>query len=72
MIVSKLTGKGRTTIPQSVRIALHLRPGDKLAYEIVGQRAILTKKSRSKKSDDPFRTFHEWSSDADAKAYADL
>lgn len=72
MIVSKLTSKAQTTIPQPVRAALHLRPGDELVYEIDAQRVILTKASSSGKTDDPFRTFHEWSSAADAKAYAGL
>lgn len=72
MIRSKLTSKARTTIPQPVRAALHLEPGDELVYEIVYQRVILTKARTSGKTDEPFRTFHEWSSEADAKAYAEL
>ena len=72
MIVSKLTSKAQTTIPQPVRTALRLQPGDELVYEIVDKRVILTKASRGSKTDDPFRTFVEWSSEADAKAYADL
>ena len=72
MISSKLTSKAQTTIPQPVRAALHLEPGDELVYEIVDQRVILTKARRVSRTDDPFRTFREWNSDADAKAYADL
>ena len=72
MIVGKLTSKAQTTIPRPVRAALHLRPGDELAYEIDGQRVILTKARRSGRTDDPFRTFHEWSADADAIAYGGL
>lgn len=72
MISSKLTRKARTTIPQSVRAALHLEPGDQLVYEIVDQRVILTKARITSKTDDPFRTFQEWSTEADAKAYAEL
>jgi antitoxin PrlF len=72
MIISKLITKGQTTIPQPVRAALHLGPGDQLAYEIDGQRVILTKAKGSGKTDAPFRTFGEWSSEADAKAYAKL
>ena len=72
MIISKLTTKAQTTIPQPVRAALHLDPGDQLAYEIDDQRVILTKAKSGGKTDDPFRTFREWSSEADAKAYADL
>ncbi len=72
MISSKLTNKARTTIPQPVRAALHLEPGDQLVYEIVDQRVILTKARITSKTDDPFHTFHEWSTEADAKAYAEL
>ncbi len=72
MIVSKLTSKAQTTIPQPVRAALRLDPGDQLAYQIDDQRVILTKARGGGKTDDPFRTFHEWSSRADAKAYAKL
>ena len=72
MIVSKLTSKSQTTIPQSVRRALHLRPGDEIAYEIVDGHVILTKSRGGSKTDDPFRTFDEWSSEADEEAYADL
>ena len=72
MIISKLTTKAQTTIPQPVRTALHLEPGDELMYEIDDQRVILTKARGGGKTDDPFRTFHEWSSRADAKAYAKL
>jgi hypothetical protein len=49
-----------------------LEPGDELVYEIVDQRVILTKARNGGKTDDPFRTFHEWSSAADAKGYAKL
>ena len=72
MITSKLTTKAQTTIPQPVRAALHLRAGDELIYEIVDQRVILTKASHGGKMDDPFRTFQEWNSAADTKAYGKL
>ena len=72
MIVSKLTSKAQTTIPQPVRAALGLEPGDELLYEIVDGRVILTKARRGTTTDDPFRTFEEWNSAADNRAYADL
>jgi antitoxin PrlF len=72
MIVSKLTSKSQTTIPQSVRKALGLKPGDELQYEIVDERVILTKARRGEVRDDPFRCFEEWSSEADERAYANL
>lgn len=70
MITSKLTSKAQTTIPQPVRAALRLGEGDELEYRIQGRRVILTKVKPP--TDDPFRTFQEWYSDADEKAYADL
>lgn len=72
MILSKLTSKSQTTIPLSVRRALHLEPGDELLYEIVNGRVILTKAEHKPASDDPFATFSEWNSEADQEAYADL
>lgn len=72
MITSKLTTKSQTTIPQAVRVALRVREGDELAYQIDGTRVILTKAIGAKGADDPFRTFEEWDSAADRKAYADL
>jgi antitoxin PrlF len=71
MLTSKLTAKAQTTIPQPVRAALRLRAGDELLYTIEGKRVVLAKAVRQA-TDDPFRTFHEWDSDADRKAYAKL
>jgi len=72
MIVSKLTSKAQTTVPRPVRAALRLEPGDELVYEIVDQQVILSKAQGGTRADDPFRTFVEWNTEADAKAYADL
>lgn len=72
MISSKPTSKARTTIPQPVRVALRLEPGDELVYEIVDQRVIITKARESGRTDDSFRTFHEWRTEVAAKAYAEL
>ncbi|MDN5939606.1 MAG: type II toxin-antitoxin system PrlF family antitoxin [Salinisphaera sp.] len=71
MIVSKLTSKAQTTIPQPVRAALHLKPGDQLVYELDGDQVILAKAEEGT-SDDPFSAFSEWNGDADRKAYARL
>ena len=71
MITSRLTTKAQTTIPQPVRVALKLREGDELAYQIEGARVILTK-AQDVAADDPFRTFQEWDSEADRKAYGKL
>ena len=71
MITSKLTSKAQTTIPQSVRAALHLQEGDEIAYEIKENLVILTK-ANAGPGDNPFLTFEEWDSQADHKAYAKL
>lgn len=69
MIHSRVTSKAQTTIPRSVRAALGLKQGDRVAYQIDGERVILT---RADAADDPFATFSEWASDADVEAYAGL
>jgi antitoxin PrlF len=72
MIISKLTSKAQTTIPLPIRAALGVQPGDELLYEIIDGQVILTKARRGATTDDPFRTFEEWGSEADATAYANL
>jgi antitoxin PrlF len=72
VITSKLTSKARTTIPQPIRAALRLREGDELIYEIQGDRVVLSGARQVGDGDHPFRTFSEWDSDADRKAYGCL
>ena len=72
MITSKLTSKAQTTIPQAIRAALRLQEGDELVYEIQGDRVVLSKAHKLRDGDDPFRTFGEWDSAADRKAYGSL
>jgi antitoxin PrlF len=71
MLTSKLTAKAQTTIPRPVRLALRLQAGDELVYRIEGERVLMTKAARPE-TDDPFRTFSEWNSEADRKSYARL
>jgi len=71
MITSKLTGKGRTTIPLLVRNALGLSADDELVYTIKDGRVVLGKAGREL-TENPFATFSEWSSEADCIGYADL
>ena len=68
MITSRLTTKAQTTVPQAVRVALGLTPGDELAYVIEQGRVVLTKAAHSA-VDDPFAAFGEWDSPGDAAAY---
>lgn len=55
-----------------MRSALNLKQGDKLCYEIQGRRVILAKARGKRSGDDPFKTFLEWDSEVDRRAYADL
>jgi antitoxin PrlF len=71
MIKSKLTTKAQTTIPRPVRDALRLQVGDEIAYQIEGDRVVLTRAS-SGSAEDPFATFGEWDGPSDREAYADL
>lgn len=71
MILSRITSKAQTTIPRAVRAALGLREGDAIAYEIDGDRVVITKAS-SEAWFDPFASFDEWGSDADREGYANL
>ena len=70
MITSRLTSKAQTTVPQAVRTALDLRPGDELAYSIEQGRVVLTRRPAPVEVEDPFAGFGEWDSASDTQAYA--
>jgi len=77
MITSKLTRKAQTIIPQAVRRALGVQPGDEIAYVIEGGRVLLTNAEprtprRGNPFEDPFATFWEWDIEEDEKAFANL
>ena len=42
-LFSKLSTKGQVTIPASIRIAMRLKPGDFIAYELSGKSVTLKK-----------------------------
>lgn len=72
MIVSKLTSKAQTTIPQAIRLALQLGEGDEIVYVIKENNEVSMSKRRPGVTEDPFGTFDEWDGDADRRAYANL
>ena len=77
MITSKLTSKAQTTIPQAVRTALGVSPGDEIAYAIADGHVLLTKAAPAKLRrgtpfEDPFATFWEWDTPEDEEAFGDL
>ena len=74
VFVSKISSKGRVTIPKKVRDHLQARPGDSIEYDIQGSSAVLRRV-------EPFdRAFHialsktliEWSEPEDENAFRDL
>jgi len=71
---SRLTEKFQATIPASVRKALKLGKGDRIAFTIRGEEVLLR---RATTLDVEFaravsESLSEWSSPADERAYADL
>jgi antitoxin PrlF len=64
MIVGRITAKAQTTIPRAVRLALGVKPGDEIAYEIEGDRAVIRRVGDP--FDKPFAGFTEWADDLDA------
>jgi antitoxin PrlF len=64
MIIGRITAKAQTTIPRAVRLALGIKPGDEIAYEIDGDRVILRRVGDP--FDKPFASFTEWSDELDS------
>ena len=73
--VAKITAKGQTTIPQDVRSALHIVPGDLIAWE-VGPDGTATVRRIQPLDLEYLRaveeTFSEWTGAADEEAYREL
>lgn len=73
--VGKITAKGQTTIPQDVRVAMHVSPGDLIAWEVNADRTATV--CRVQPLDVEYLrtiegTLSEWASEADEEAYRDL
>ncbi|HEV2817063.1 MAG TPA: type II toxin-antitoxin system PrlF family antitoxin [Allosphingosinicella sp.] len=64
MIVGRITAKAQTTIPRAVRLALGVKPGDQIAYEIEGDHVVMRRVGDP--SDRPFASFSEWADELDA------
>jgi len=73
--IVKITAKGQTTIPQDVRAALHVSPGDYVAWEMAEDGTARVRRVQPLDLDylrSLEGTLTEWSSDADEAAYHDL
>ena len=75
LAVAKITSKGQTTIPQDVRAALHVVPGDLIAWE-VGIDGTATVRRVQPMDIEYLRaieaTLGEWAGAADEEAYREL
>ncbi len=75
LAVAKITAKGQTTIPQRVRAALHVNPGDMIAWE-VDTEGVATVRRLQPIDLEYLRavegTLSEWAGPADEGAYRDL
>ena len=73
--VAKITAKGQTTVPRDVRTALHVVPGDLIAWE-VGADGVATVRRVQPIDLEYLRaiqgTLSEWTSAADDEAYRGL
>jgi len=72
---AKITAKGQTTIPQDVRAALRVAPGDLIAWELGADGSATVR--RVQPLDIEYLqslqgTLSEWSGQADEEAYREL
>jgi len=71
VIHSRVTAKSQTTIPRPVRLALGLKPGDLISYDIEGGEVVLRKYDLNDPFQNPFAMFTEWADELDS-VYDDL
>lgn len=75
LAIAKITAKGQTTIPQDVRTALHVAPGDMIAWEVGADGTAIVR--RAQPLDLEYLravegTLSEWAGKADEEAYRGL
>ncbi len=75
VLITRLTSKHQTTIPKKIREYLHIRPKDRIIYEIGEDCTVTIRKATAFDveylSSLP-HTLNEWESDNDEKAYGSL
>jgi antitoxin PrlF len=73
VIQSRITAKSQTTVPQAVRRALGVGPGDEIGWEIEGGKVTLCVVSLGGDPfENPFATFTEWADEIDTEAFKDF
>ena len=73
--IAKITAKGQTTIPQDIRAALGVGPGDLLAWEVIPDGSARVRRVQPLDLDylrAVESTLSEWASAADEAAYREL
>ncbi len=73
--IAKITAKGQTTIPRTVRAALHVAPGDLISWDVDENGTAIVR--RVKPIDLEYlrgieATLTEWSSVEDEESYREL
>lgn len=73
--IAKITSKGQTTIPQQIRAALNVKPGDSIVWETLPSGEVQVR--RVEPLDLEYLrglegTLSEWAGEADEAAYAGL
>lgn len=75
LAIAKITAKGQTTIPQEVRLSLHVVPGDLITWSVDAD-GTATVRRLQPLDVDYLRavegTLGEWNTAADQEAYRDL
>ncbi len=74
METSRITSKGRVTIPHALRRAADLKTGDKLVFRLDGDRIVVSKLKTTKDFylDSVSSNLEEWLSDEDEEAWSNL
>ena len=74
MKFSKITARGQTTIPKSIREAAGLYAGDVLAFETEGDHVVVRKvaEGRDDHLQELSEALSEWASAEDEEAWRDL
>ncbi len=75
LAVAKITAKGQTTIPQDVRIALKVAPGDSITWEVSDDGSARVRRVHSLDIEYLSAlegTLSEWAGAADEEAYRGL
>lgn len=75
-VTTKVTGKGQITLPSEIRKALHIEPGDTVAFELLssGEGAFIRRAALVdfEYMDALTSSLPEWSSEEDDKLFRNL